>query len=95
MANIDLSTVRNVLEKTFADVECDYIEGRAARIPHDLEKSYDLLFKSKTQAYREVLLGCILARMVNRKVDVSLPYVQQGELAYSGRAIALKIEHFK
>jgi hypothetical protein len=91
LTNIDLNTARNVLDKAFADVECDYIEGRATHIPNDLEKFYDLLFESKTQAYREVLLGCILARIVNRKVDVRLPYVQQGELAYSGRTLDEKV----
>jgi hypothetical protein len=91
LANIDLDTARNVLEKTFADVECDYIEGRIIHVPHNMEKSYDLLFESKTQAYREVLLGCILARLVNRKVDISLPYVLQGELAYSGRTLDEKV----
>jgi hypothetical protein len=56
-----------------------------------LEESYNLLFESKTQAYREVLLGCILARLVNREVDIRLPYVQQGERAYSGRTLDEKI----
>ena len=91
MANIDLDNAWNVLEKTFADVECDYIEGRTIYESHDLEKSYDFLFESKTQAYREVLLGCILARLVNRKVDVRLPYVQQGDRAYSGRTLDEKV----
>jgi hypothetical protein len=89
--NIEHSDARDVLEKTFADVARDYIEGRMPRIQSILEKSYDLLFESKTQAYREVLLGCILARLLNLKVDVRLPYVQQGEFAYSGRTLDEKV----
>jgi hypothetical protein len=49
------------------------------------------LFESKTQAYREVLLGCILARSLHPKVDIRLPYVQQGERAYSGRTLDEKV----
>jgi hypothetical protein len=69
-----------VLDKTFAEVGCEYLEGRTPQIPRALEKSYDLLFESKTQAYREVLLGCILARLLDPKVDIRLPYVQQGDV---------------
>jgi hypothetical protein len=67
-----------VLDKTFAEVERDYIEGRMPQVAPVLEKSYDLLFESKTQAYREVLLGCILARLLDPKVDISviLPFFQ-------------------
>lgn len=91
MANIEYSTARDILNRTFADVARDYIEGRIPRIQSVLEKSYDLLFESKTQAYREVLLGCILARLLNPKVDIRLPYVQQGERAYSGRTLDEKV----
>ena len=91
MAKIEYNVARDILDKTFADVARDYIEGRIPRIQKVLEKSYDLLFTSKTQAYREVLLGCILIRMLNPKVDVRLPYVQQGELAYSGRTLDEKV----
>jgi len=91
VANIDLNTARDILERAFAGSVSDHLEGRTPHSNKVLEQSYDLLFESKTQAYREVLLGCILARLVNRKVDVRLPYVQQGELAYSGRTLDEKV----
>ena len=89
--NIEYTTARDILDRTFADVIRDYIEGRIPRIQSVLEKSYDLLFQSKTQAYREDLLGCVLVRLLNPKVDIRLPYVQQGERAYSGRTLDEKV----
>jgi len=59
--------------------------------PKGLAGAYELLFESKTQAYREVLLGCILAKLQAPKVDVRLPYVQQGERAYNGRTLDEKV----
>lgn len=44
-------------------------------------------FASKTQAYREVLLGCLLVRIADKSRDVSFPYVGLGEAAYNGRTL--------
>ena len=89
--NIEYSAARNILNKTFSDVTRGYIEKRIPNIQSVLVQSYGLLFESKTQAYREVLLGCILAKLLHPTVDVNLPYVQQGEFAYSGRTLDEKV----
>ena len=89
--NIEYSAALNILNRTFSDVTRDYIEKRIPNIQSGLVQSYDLLFESKTQAYREVLLGCILAKLLHPKDDVKLPYVQQGEFAYSGRTLDEKV----
>jgi len=42
---------------------------------------------SKTQAYREALLGCLLTRITDRSKDIRLPYLDQGPEAFSGRSL--------
>ena len=49
------------------------------------------MFSSKTKAFREVLLGCILARISNKTTDISLPYTKQGESAFNGRSLDEKV----
>jgi hypothetical protein len=45
------------------------------------------LFRSNTQAYREVLVGCAIARIQDRSINVRLPYVKQAQDAYNGRTL--------
>ncbi len=47
----------------------------------------DALFATSVQAYREALLGCILARLLDHAIDIRLPYVNQGDRAYNGRTL--------
>jgi len=89
--NIDYEVARNTLQEVFSDVQGAHVEGRGLQAPKALGEPYDLLFESRTQAYREVLLGCILARLQQPKVNVRFPYVQQGEFAYNGRTLDEKV----
>src|SRR5271157_1327940 len=45
------------------------------------------MFQSTTQAYREVLLGCSIARIQDRRINVRLPYINLGEGAFNGRTL--------
>ena len=56
-----------------------------------LRDHLDLLFKSKTQAFREGLVGCVLARLCDPKINASKPYVKHGEGAYNGRTLDEKV----
>lgn len=47
----------------------------------------DGVFRSNTQAYREVLLGCIVAKMLAPAVDGRKPYANQGDDAFNGRTL--------
>jgi hypothetical protein len=49
------------------------------------------LFDSRTQAFREVLLGCVLARLLNGAIDIRRPYVKQGPGAFNGRTLDEKV----
>lgn len=54
---------------------------------HDL----NVLFASSTQAFREALVGCILARLNDPTIDASKPYVKHGANAYNGRTLCSKV----
>ena len=45
------------------------------------------MFASSTQSYREVLVGCCLARLIDRSINIRHPYVNQGEDAFNGRTL--------
>ena len=47
----------------------------------------DTVFASTTQAYREVLLGCVLARLQDRTIDIRLPYKNLGPRSFNGREL--------
>jgi len=87
MADIDYAKARVLLEKEFEQAERLVRESKAPRVPKKLAVGCDKIFKSSTQAFREVLVGCILARVQDRSVDIHLPYVGQGKAAFSGRTM--------
>ena len=53
----------------------------------ELNHCLDLVFASGTQAYREVLLGCILAKLEDPDIDVHKPYMAHGKHAFNGRTL--------
>jgi hypothetical protein len=76
---LDYTVARQLLEEAFTEATTD--------IPHGLRDAIERVIASRTQAYREVLIGCCLARLLNPAIDVRRPYVQQGESAYNGRTL--------
>jgi hypothetical protein len=87
MTSINYSQAERLLEDTFRECEEQFIAGSSPSIDEHLAKSYDVLFASATQAYREVLLGCIIVRLLDASANVRQPYVKLGNRAYSGRAL--------
>lgn len=84
---IDYDTARKLLEDAFTQAENDLLTGSAPSVSEELRNSFDVLFRSSTQAYREVLLGCTIARIQDRKINIRQPYVEQGPSAFSGRSL--------
>jgi SacI restriction endonuclease len=84
---IDFDKARKALEGVFAEAESDYREGKRASALRGLRKVTETLFKSKTQAYREALLGCILARLVDDNIDIRYPVSDHSENSFSGRTL--------
>src|SRR5438046_7851449 len=85
MAQLDYETAQDVLDRTFRETEEQIQSGADLQLSNIMQPHLDTLFNSNTQAYREVLLGCILVRLQDKAVDIHLPYVNQGPTAYNAR----------
>ncbi len=87
MAAVDYERARALLDGEFASVEEQALGGIAQVVAPPLVAQFDAVFSSRTQAYREVLLGCVLVRLLDKNIDVHKPYVNQGTSAYNGRTL--------
>ncbi|MBF6559304.1 MAG: hypothetical protein IVW56_03355 [Candidatus Binataceae bacterium] len=76
------------MAEVFPLAEDDYRENAAIKFSAPLVAATDCLFSSVTQAYREALVGCAIARIINQDIDIRLPATESGEDAFSGRSLA-------
>jgi len=88
---IDYEDARSLLNFVFTQIEATLTSGLAPSLNKTASTSIDALFASKTQAYREVLLGCVIARIQDRGINIRQPYSQQGGTAFSGRQLDEKV----
>jgi SacI restriction endonuclease len=88
---IDYENAAWLLEKVFAVAEQDLLRGAAPEIPEDLGRAFETMFQSATQAYREALTGCVIARLQDKDIDIRLPYIKHGANAYNGRTLDEKV----
>lgn len=84
---IDYQEAAALLAAVFAQAEADFAANAPPEVPADLKVATERLLASTTQAYREVLIGCALARLSDGTIDISLPYANQGMLAFNGRTL--------
>jgi hypothetical protein len=91
MPSINYETIRGLLDSQFSKVESESLDGVVPSIDEELQGHFDAVFQSQTQAYREVLLGCLLARLGEPRFDVHKPYVSHGEDAFNGRTLDERI----
>lgn len=77
-----------VLAELFPLAEDDFRDDAPVAIPDKVVAATDRLFVSNTQAYREALVGCAVARLVDPEIDIRLPSTEDGENAFSGRSLA-------
>lgn len=84
---IDYAAAADLLETGFAAAEATFALGTIPAVTPDMVAAVDQLMRSGTQAYREVLVGCCLARCLDPQIDVHLPYANQGDRAYNGRSL--------
>jgi hypothetical protein len=84
---IDYDTARTLLDETFAQLEAGLLQGVEVPAPEGSREGFDAVFTSKTQAYREALLGCALARIQDREVEIRVPYMGQGTRPFNGRTL--------
>ena len=83
----DYENAREVLEETFAQAERDFLSDSPPTVSLSIRRAVNAVFTSQTQAYREVLLGCLIARIQDKSIDIRQPYVNQGPHAFGGRTL--------
>src|SRR5438270_873580 len=88
---IDYEWARAILDNMFLSAVNDLRSGFHPSVPEDVDAAVQIVFASRTQAYREVLLGSALARLADRSIDIRSPYAKQGEYAYNGRTLDEKV----
>src|SRR5258708_14851546 len=84
---IDYGGARELLDTLLVDVENDLLTGRNPTAPEGTEDPFEIVFASATQAYREALVGCCIARVQDKQIAIRLPYMNQGEGAFNGRTL--------
>ncbi|MCA3435994.1 MAG: restriction endonuclease, SacI family [Rhodobacter sp.] len=88
---IDYTQAQEELNVNLRKVEDDLQTGSATYGKAAFQGDLAILFSSNTQAFREVLIGCCLARILDSEVDVRLVYVNQGERSFNGRILDEKV----
>ncbi|HWY60935.1 MAG TPA: restriction endonuclease, SacI family [Rhizomicrobium sp.] len=88
---IDYDAANALLKGTFPLAEDDYRESSAIEVPEKICTATDVLFVSETQAYREALIGCAIARILDSEIDIRLPATEFGENSFSGRGLADRV----
>lgn len=84
---INYENATRLLEDAFAKAEADLLQGSAPNVSDRVRDTSEVLFRSRTQAYREALLGCVIARLQDKSINIRQPYVEQGSNAFSGRSL--------
>lgn len=85
--SLEYASAGEQIRATFRAAESDFASGTIVPVPTEIAAATVQLMKSSTQAYREVLVGCCLARILDQQIDVHLPYASQGDSAYNGRSL--------
>lgn len=86
MAQVDYQNAKDLLDSMYQQVS-DSISEKVQAVLNENEKNLDILFASKTQSYREVLLGCALMHLIDPSVNIRLPYINHGEGSFNGRSL--------
>ena len=84
---IDYEPAREMLNALFDAAEADLLAQESRPEVPEIETALNTIFSSGTQAYREALLGCFLAKINDPAVNVRKPYVSQGDDAFNGRTL--------
>jgi hypothetical protein len=87
MVSTEHERLQGILDESLRRAEKALVDDRPPQVAGAFASGCDAVFASKTQAYREVLLGCLLARLQDRRTDIRLPYVRLGTNAFSGRSL--------
>jgi len=84
---IDYPAARQLLEEVLIGAETDLLQEEVPQASAEVREACTVIFESNTQAYRETLLGCTIARIQDKRVDIRKPYTNQGPRAFNGRTL--------
>ncbi len=84
---VDYEATGALLADRFSAVTVAALAGDGPSPALVLDKDVERIFASGTQAFREVLIGCVLARWCDRNINLTKPYVKQGSDAFNGRTL--------
>ena len=82
---------KKILENSFKNAENAFLKKQTVLVSKNIETNCEIIFKSNTQAFREVLLGCCLVRILDQSLNVRLPYINLGVNSYNGRTLDEKV----
>lgn len=78
---------KDLLYKIFGDAETAFSNKKEILVSENIALSSKIIFKSNTQAFREVLLGCCVIRILDQSINIRLPYINLGPNSYNGRTL--------
>ena len=84
---VDHKASRTLLDERFVAVSEAAIQGTRPAHAEVLVDALHQLFASRTQSFREALLGCALAWWCDPDIDITLPYANLGAAAFNGRTL--------
>jgi hypothetical protein len=84
---IKSKTATALLSEVFPLAEDDNRDGVTLSQPAAVIAATERLFTSKTQAYRQALVGCAVARILDQTIDIRLPATEDGDASFSGRSL--------
>jgi hypothetical protein len=87
MVALNYDDASKLLDVLFSRAEEDHLKLSSPVVAEPIQQACDVMFASKTQAYRETLLGCLVAKIQNADTNIRQPYVDQGDQAFSGRTL--------
>jgi len=87
MASIDYTAAAKLLATLFTKAEQAFHGKQSPAVSAPVERAGAALFSSSTQSYREILLGCCLARILDTSINIRHPYVSQSDDAFNGRTL--------
>ena len=85
--SINYDIASELLDALFDAAEGDLLAQNPCPELPEIDAHLNLIFSSRTQAFREALLGCFLAKLNEWSCDVRKPYVSQGDHAFNGRTL--------
>ena len=87
MPAIDYNLAAELLRELFTEAETHHQNNTVPSVEIKIKEAADTLFFSTTQSYREALLGCGLARLLDASINIRHPYMKHGHDAFNGRTL--------